>query len=156
MASTVNKCSDMKLLKFISEIYSPYNKAHSAKPPKKITLHKQSNQNSSTKSKEKYTSITSSFQSIQCCITKKMQTYLSKYNSSVETYNMKVINNIIFEEQRKIVSRLRNTLMWDQSSEFLKRFYRLVVFSGMMICNVKPRPRQNAAGRDVNFTLLVW
>ena len=64
MASTVNKCNEMKLLKFINEIYSPYNKAHSAKPHKIITLHhKQSNQNSSTKSKEKYTSITSSFQS---------------------------------------------------------------------------------------------
>ena len=95
MASTVNKCTtDMKLLKFINEIYSPYNKAHSAKPHKIIIMHhhhKQSIQNSSTKSKEKYTSITSSFQSVQYSITKKMQTYLNKYNSNVEMYNMKVI-----------------------------------------------------------------
>ena len=135
MASTVNKCTtDMKLLKFINEIYSPYNKAHSAKPHKKIIMHhhKQSNQNSSTKSKEKYTSITSSFQSVQYSITKKMQTYLNKYNSNVEMYNMKVINNIIFEEQRQIVSRLRNILLWDQSSEFLKRFYHIGEIKGRL------------------------
>ena len=136
MASTVNKCTtDMKLLKFINDIYSPYNKANSAKPHKKIIMHhhhKQSNQNSSTKSKEKYTSITSSFQSVQCSITKKMQTYLNKYNSNVEMYNMKVINNIIFEEQRQIVSRLRNILLWDQSSEFLKRFYHIGEIKGRL------------------------
>lgn len=135
MASTVNKCTtDMKLLKFINEIYSPYNKAHSAKPHKIIIMHhhKQSIQNSSTKSKEKYTSITSSFQSVQCSITKKMQTYLNKYNSNVEMYNMKVINNIIFEEQRQIVSRLRNILLWDQTSEFLKRFYHIGEIKGRL------------------------
>ena len=35
------------------------------------------------------------------------------------------MNNLIFEEQKQIVSRLRNILIWTQTSEFLKRFYTI-------------------------------
>ena len=54
---------------------------------------------------------------------KKMSTNLLKYNSTEDSYNIKVINDIIYDEKKHIVSLFRNFLLWDETSDFLKRFY---------------------------------
>lgn len=50
---------------------------------------------------------------------------LSVYNATSEQYNKYVIHSIIFDEKRHIVSEFKNYLLWDETSEFLRRFYRI-------------------------------
>ena len=47
----------------------------------------------------------------------------SKYTKS-DSYNKKVINDIIFNENTHTVSVIKEFLLWDDFSEFFKRFYR--------------------------------
>ena len=56
---------------------------------------------------------------------KKMILNLKKYNITPEMYNKKIINDIIYDENKHIVSQFKNYLLWDENSEFLKRFYLL-------------------------------
>ena len=42
----------------------------------------------------------------------------------MESYNVKVINDIIYNENTNIVSIFKDFLIYDDSSEFLKRFYK--------------------------------
>lgn len=44
--------------------------------------------------------------------------------TSREFYNTKVINDIIYNEPTNIVSQFKDYLIFDDVSEFLKRFYR--------------------------------
>jgi hypothetical protein len=46
---------------------------------------------------------------------------LSKHNSNPEEYNTKVINDIIFDEKKRIVSLFKEYLLLDEVSDFLKR-----------------------------------
>jgi hypothetical protein len=46
-----------------------------------------------------------------------------KYLTSKEYYNAKIINDIIYNEQTHIVSVFKDYLIYDDISEFLKRFY---------------------------------
>jgi hypothetical protein len=46
-----------------------------------------------------------------------------KYLTSREYYNVKIINDIIYNEQTHIVSVFKDYLIYDDISEFLKRFY---------------------------------
>jgi hypothetical protein len=46
-----------------------------------------------------------------------------KYLTSREYYNVKIINDIIYNEQNHIVSVFKDYLIFDDISEFLKRFY---------------------------------
>ena len=48
---------------------------------------------------------------------------LKKYKTTKKTYNKYIINLIIFDQKRHIVSEFKNYLLWDETSEFLKRFY---------------------------------
>ena len=50
---------------------------------------------------------------------------LTKYNPKPSTYNSKVINDIIHDERKHIVCIFKNLLFWDETSDFLKRFYFL-------------------------------
>ena len=50
---------------------------------------------------------------------------LTKYNPKQYTYNSKVINDIIHDERKHIVAVFKNLLFWDETSDFLKRFYFL-------------------------------
>lgn len=43
--------------------------------------------------------------------------------TSREYYNVKIINDIIYNEQTHIVSVFKDYLIYDDISEFLKRFY---------------------------------
>ena len=54
---------------------------------------------------------------------KKMISNLKKYNVNVDIYNKKIINDIIYDENKHIVSEFKNYLLWDENSDFLKRFY---------------------------------
>lgn len=46
-----------------------------------------------------------------------------KYLTSREYYNVKIINDIIYNENAHIVSVFKDYLIFDDVSEFLKRFY---------------------------------
>ena len=52
-----------------------------------------------------------------------MQNNLSKYMTSKDFYNVKVVNDVIYNEQTHIVSVFKDYLILDDISEFLKRFY---------------------------------
>ena len=56
---------------------------------------------------------------------KKMISNLKKYNVNEDMYNKKIINDIIYDENKHIVSEFKNYLLWDENSDFLKRFYYL-------------------------------
>lgn len=56
-------------------------------------------------------------------VEKYMHRYLRKYNCDTRMYNTKIINDIIYDEKKHIVSLFRNFLLWDETSDFLKRFY---------------------------------
>ena len=49
---------------------------------------------------------------------------LHKYNTSITKYNVYIINAIIFDQRNHIVTLFKNYLLWDETSEFLKRYYR--------------------------------
>lgn len=48
-----------------------------------------------------------------------------KYKTDKETYNNKVVSDIIYNEKTKIVSIFKDYLIWDDSSEFLRRIYTI-------------------------------
>ena len=49
---------------------------------------------------------------------------LKKYSISAKTYNQYIINDIIFDHRNHIVAVFKNYLLWDETSEFLKRYYQ--------------------------------
>ena len=49
---------------------------------------------------------------------------LKKYITTKRTYNKFIINSIIFDHRIHKVAVFKNNLLWDESSEFLKRFYK--------------------------------
>ena len=49
---------------------------------------------------------------------------LKKYNISSKTLNKYIINDIIFDHRNHIVAVFKNYLLWDETSEFLKRYYK--------------------------------
>ena len=48
---------------------------------------------------------------------------LKKYSITKKVYDIFIINSIIFDQKMHIVSTFKNYLLWDETSEFLKRFY---------------------------------
>ena len=54
---------------------------------------------------------------------KKMIKNLKKYNITEDKYNKKIITDIIYDERKHIVSVFKNNLLWDETSDFLNRFY---------------------------------
>ena len=51
---------------------------------------------------------------------------LKKHSTSPQKYNIFIINSIIFDQKSHLVSEFKNYLLWDETSEFLKRFYDLI------------------------------
>ena len=49
---------------------------------------------------------------------------LKKYITTIRKYRIFIINSIIFDQRIHKVAVFKNNLLWDESSEFLKRFYR--------------------------------
>ena len=54
---------------------------------------------------------------------KKLNNHLKKYNFSENEYNKKIINDIIYDEKKHIVSVLKDYIIEDGGNDFLKRFY---------------------------------
>ena len=54
-----------------------------------------------------------------------VQKNLKKYSVSQRKYRIFIINSIIFDHRIHKVAVFKNNLLWDESSEFLKRFYRI-------------------------------
>ena len=52
-----------------------------------------------------------------------MNSHLFKYNISENEYNKKVINDIIYDEKKHIVSILKDYIIEDGGNDFLQRFY---------------------------------
>ena len=51
---------------------------------------------------------------------------LKKYSITKINYNIYIINSIIFDQKSHIVTEFKNYLLWDEASEFLKRFYKVL------------------------------
>ena len=49
---------------------------------------------------------------------------LKKYSTTKKIYNKFIINSIIFDHRIHKVAVFKNNLLWDESSEFLKRYYK--------------------------------
>ena len=49
---------------------------------------------------------------------------LKKYMTSSRKYHIYIMNSIIFDQRIHKVAVFKNNLLWDESSEFLKRFYK--------------------------------
>jgi hypothetical protein len=49
---------------------------------------------------------------------------IEKYQTNENTMNTKIISDIIYNEKAHIVSGFKDHLIFDDSSEFLKRFYK--------------------------------
>ena len=62
----------------------------------------------------------------------KMRFELQKYNSSIKEINVKIINDIIFDENKRIVSVFKDYLLWDETSDFFKKYYNLK-YSNMIL-----------------------
>ena len=56
-------------------------------------------------------------------IKKKCKQYLLSYNYKLTQYNIKVINDILIQQNKHIVCLFKNYLLWDDPSEYLKRYY---------------------------------
>lgn len=54
---------------------------------------------------------------------KLMRNNLFKHNSTMEKYYIKITNDIIYDERKHIVCMFKDYLLWDENSDFLKRFY---------------------------------
>ena len=55
----------------------------------------------------------------------KMRFELHKYNQSTKKINIKIINDIIYDENKRIVSIFKDYLLWDEFSDFFKKCYNL-------------------------------
>ena len=49
---------------------------------------------------------------------------LQKYSANAKKYNTNIINSIIFDKRSHIVAVFKNYLLWDETAEFLKRYYK--------------------------------
>ena len=54
---------------------------------------------------------------------KKCRKKLLVYNINIRKYNIRIINDIISDQNKHIVSLFKNFLLWDDPSEYLKRYY---------------------------------
>ena len=53
------------------------------------------------------------------------QNYLQKkYSSTKRQYHINIINSIIFDHRIHEVAEFKNNLIWNETSEFLKRYYK--------------------------------
>ena len=55
----------------------------------------------------------------------KLNKELHSYNISNEQFNKKIINEIIFDENKKIVSIFKDYLLWYETSDFFKCYYKM-------------------------------
>lgn len=61
---------------------------------------------------------------------------LNYYNWTNEDYNKFVINDIIYDERKRLVSVFKEYLLWDESSDFLRR-YSIIQAGSTIILNLQ-------------------
>ena len=54
----------------------------------------------------------------------KLNTVLHSYNMSKDSINVKIANDIIFDERKRIVSVFKDYLLWNETADFLKQYYK--------------------------------
>jgi hypothetical protein len=54
-----------------------------------------------------------------------MRKILRTHDTTIKKYNILNINAIIFDQKNHKVATFKNYLIWDESSEFFKRYYKL-------------------------------
>jgi hypothetical protein len=47
--------------------------------------------------------------------------HLNEYNMTIRKLNIKIINDIIYDERKHLVCVFKDYLLWDENSDFLKR-----------------------------------
>ena len=47
---------------------------------------------------------------------------LKKHDSTIVEYNKNKVDNIIFDEKKKIVSLFKDSLLWNEPTELLRRY----------------------------------
>jgi len=52
---------------------------------------------------------------------------LNIYNCSDDIYSIKIVNNIIYDEKKHLVSTFKDQLIWYETSDYLKRFNYIVI-----------------------------
>ena len=62
----------------------------------------------------------------------KLKKNLYKYNSTIKDINIRIIDDIIFDENKRIVSIFKDYLLWDEPSEFFKQYYDLSTSKSML------------------------
>jgi len=45
------------------------------------------------------------------------------HNSSPDDFNVFKVDNIVFDEKKKIVSLFKDSLLWNEPTELLRRYY---------------------------------
>ena len=55
----------------------------------------------------------------------KLLSCLQSYNISNNKINKKIINDIIFDERKRIVSIFKDLLLWNETSDFFKQYYKM-------------------------------
>lgn len=126
---------ELKLRNFVKEKLSLYSGRVSTlssrnqsnnKHTKTTKIIKHSSNNNTTNSKSNSKNLSRAKSPLRSFLLKTEQRAhksLYRYNPTQDTYNIKVINDIIYDEKKHIVSLFRNFLLWDETSDFLKRFY---------------------------------
>ena len=61
---------------------------------------------------------------IENCMKSSKKT-LYKYDSYIEKQNRYKINDIIYDDNKHLVSVFKDYLLWDETSDFLKRYIQL-------------------------------
>lgn len=54
----------------------------------------------------------------------KLNSVLRSYNMSKEAINIRIANDIIFDEKKRIVSIFKDYLLWDETSDFFRQYYK--------------------------------
>jgi hypothetical protein len=57
---------------------------------------------------------------------------LIKYNINQEEYNVKVINDLIYDERKHLVATFKEHLIWDDMAEFLIRYFVIIITIGFI------------------------
>jgi hypothetical protein len=52
---------------------------------------------------------------------KKTKSKMANYNCGDGDYNKFIVNDIIYDEQKRLVSVFKEYLLWDETSDFLRR-----------------------------------
>ena len=91
----------------------PSNNKHKRINIKKVYFHSLKKKDSSNSYENKFTFL------------KIISKNLQKYKTTKRQYETFIINSIIFDQKNHKVAVFKNYLLWDETSEFLKRFYKI-------------------------------